>query len=306
MIGSLQTSVNIGWEPGENATEAKVKKECIPLTILKYPLFVSDIDGTLINRVKKIPDANKQNLATYRQHGGLFTLATGRSYIEAKHFIKELQIQLPVILCNGALIYDPSTDVLSPMATMERELVFDTLTELKKWEVLDIFVYTLDRVYATGISSHSRSAIEVKEFPLELIDTFDHIPQVPLIKLVAVAKEEAMQPFRQWMRQVNYPGELVQSADNYFEILPSNVSKGNAVQSLAEKLNLTIEQCAVIGDHLNDLSMVEVAGISAAVANAHSKLIQAARHVMPSNEDAGVAHFIRHHLLTTIPQAQGQ
>lgn len=277
------------------------------MSILKYPLFVSDIDGTLVNRVKKIPDANKQTLAAFRRHGGLFTLATGRSYIEAKHFIEELEVQLPVILCNGALIYDPSTDVLSPTATIEREIVFDTLVELEKLkEVFDIFVYTPERVYATGISSFSRSAIEEGEFPMEMIDTFDHIPQVPLIKLVVVSKEETMQQFRKWMHQVNHPLELVQSADSYFEILPSNVSKGNAVRSLAERLDLTVEQCAVIGDHLNDLPMVKVAGISAAVANAHPKLVQAARHVMPSNEDAGVAHFIRRHLLATAPQAQGQ
>lgn len=277
------------------------------MSILKYPLFVSDIDGTLVNQMKKIPDANKETLAAFRHHGGLFTLATGRSYIEAKHFIEELEIRIPVILCNGALIYDPSTDVLSPMATIEREIIFDTLVELeKRKEVLDIFVYTLDRVYATGISSFSRSAIEEGEFPLELIDTFDHIPQVPLIKLVMVSKEETMQQFRKWMLQVNHPLELVQSADYYFELLPSNISKGNAVRSLAEKMDLTMEQCAVIGDHLNDLSMVEVAGISAAVANAHPQLVQAARHVMPSNEEAGVAHFIRRHLLTTTPQAQGQ
>lgn len=54
------------------------------------------------------------------------------------------------------------------------------LVELEKLkEVFDIFVYTPERVYATGISSFSRSAIEEGEFPMEMIDTFDHIPQFP-------------------------------------------------------------------------------------------------------------------------------
>lgn len=277
------------------------------MSILRYPLFVSDIDGTLINREKKIPDANKQTLSAFRRHGGLFTLATGRSFLEAKRFIEEMDVRLPVILCNGALVYDPSTETLSPTATIERRVVFDTLADLEKLtDILDIFVYTLDRVYATGISPLSRAAIEEGEFPLELITHFSRLPQVPWIKLVLVAKKETMPQIHAWTKTVDYPLEFVQSSDHYFEILPRNASKGNAVRTLAERLDLETQQCAVIGDHLNDLSMVEVAGNSAAVANAHPKLVQAARHVMPSNDEAGVAHFVRHHLLSTIPQAQGQ
>lgn len=276
------------------------------MSILRYPLFVSDIDGTLINRARKIPAANKQTLSTFRRHGGLFTLATGRSFAEAERFIKGMDVQLPVILCNGALIYTPSTERLSPTATIERGMVFDILADLEKMtEILDVFVYTLDRVYATEVSPLSQAAIEEGEFPLELLTHFSQLPQVPWIKLVVVAKKETMPQLHAWTKTVDYPLEFVQSSDHYFEILPRHASKGNAVRNLAERLDLGTEQCAVIGDHLNDLSMVQVAGNSAAVANAHPKLVQAAQHLMPSNEEAGVAHFVRHHLLTGVSQAQG-
>ncbi|PTX63315.1 hypothetical protein C8P63_104160 [Melghirimyces profundicolus] len=277
------------------------------MSILKYPLFVSDIDGTLVNQMKEIPEANKKTISTFRHQGGLFTLATGRSYMEAKRFIEEMDVRLPVILCNGGVIYDPATDRLQPTAAIERSMVFDALADLEKLtDILDIFIYTTDKVYATGISPQTQAQIETGEFPLELVGSYHHLPEVPWIKMVVVAEPQHMPQLHAWTETVDYPLEFVQSSENYFEILPQNVSKGNAVRQLAERFDLHPGQCAAIGDHLNDLSMVEMAGDSAAVANAHPKLIQAARRIVPSNEAAGVAHFVRHHLLAPVSQAQSQ
>ncbi|SMO93071.1 HAD family hydrolase [Melghirimyces algeriensis] len=276
------------------------------MSILQYPMLVSDIDGTLVNRTKKIPAENKQTLFTFRRQGGLFTLATGRSYPEAKRFIKEMDVQLPVILCNGGILFDPATNVLKPTATIDRIIVLDTLADLEKLTgILDIFVYTLDKVYGKDISPLSQSAIEEGEFPLELIQSFHRLPKTPWIKIVIVAKEDAAPHLQHWAQNMDYPLELVQSSQYYYELLPLNVSKGNAVRKLAERYDLDVGQCAAIGDHLNDLSMIQVTGASAAVANAHPTLMQAAQQIVPSNDEAGVAHFIRNHLLSTVSYVQG-
>jgi hydroxymethylpyrimidine pyrophosphatase-like HAD family hydrolase len=94
-----------------------------------------------------------------------------------------------------------------------------------------------------------------------------------------------------------FPLDCILSSDEYFEILPSGISKGNAVLQLLESIHLQAGQAAAIGDHLNDLSMLEIVGLPAAVANAHPLVLQqAAVHVPPHHQD-GVQHFIQHHLL---------
>jgi len=277
------------------------------LSPLKYPLFVSDIDGTLVTEDKKIPVANKESISAYRDQGGRFTLATGRSYPEAKPFIEEMDIRLPVILCNGGVLYDPASGHLEATATIEREILNRTLRELnQRTDLLDLFVYTLDRVFTTRLSPFSQALLQSGDFPLELIPRFEALPEGPWIKLVAVAEPETMPQLHAWADTVDDPLEFVQSSENYFEILPPRVSKGNALSKLARRYGFAPEQCAAIGDHLNDLSMVKTAGQSAAVANAHPQLIQAARQIVPSNEEAGVAHFVRQSLLATAPHAQGQ
>lgn len=266
--------------------------------MLKYPLLVTDIDGTLLANNRQIPATNRRSIFSFRQVGGLFTLATGRSYSESKRFIDKLDLDLPVILCNGAVSYEPATQTLKPISTLENDLLHSILEEIKKLNTnADLFVYTLDTFYATHVGPLAQRGMESEDFQLERISSFDQLPRLPWIKIVAVADHGDMRQLRKWSEAADFPVEFVQSSDHYFEVLPLGTSKGNAVKRLAEKLDLSVMQAATIGDHCNDLSMIRVAGLSAAVSNAHPELLQAAKVIVPSNEEYGVSHFIRNYLL---------
>jgi Cof subfamily protein (haloacid dehalogenase superfamily) len=278
------------------------------LSMTNYAMFVSDIDGTLVTRTKEIPIANRESIAAFREQGGYFTLATGRSYLEAKRFIRELRLDLPVILCNGGVLYEPATKELTAVASLNRELLFRLLKELKRWKgEINTFVYALERIYATTISPSLQQALEQynDEFPLEMIPTFNALPHTPVIKVVVVAEPHTMAKLHTWSTTWKAPIETVQSSENFFEILPQGISKGNAMEQIAKRYRIHTHQCAVIGDHMNDLSMVKKAGLSAAVANAHPHLLHAAQHVVPSNDEAGVSHFLDHYVLRAREVMQG-
>ena len=267
---------------------------------LPYPFFVSDIDGTLLDDKRQISEANKNAIASFRKSGGVFTLATGRTYMEAKRFIGELEIQVPVILCNGAAMYDPVSNKQIPVKTFERQMILQLMKEWKKTipPQVDIFVYGLDRVYGTNIGYVTQASID-EGFEPEIISSFDKLPDIPYLKVVAIAEKEEMKAMLDWSKQRSdaFPLDCILSSDEYFEILPSGISKGNAVLQLLESIHLQAGQAAAIGDHLNDLSMLEIVGLPAAVANAHPLVLQqAAVHVPPHHQD-GVKHFIQHHLL---------
>ncbi|SDX49941.1 hypothetical protein SAMN05444487_12039 [Marininema mesophilum] len=279
---------------------------------LTYPLFVSDIDGTLISSDQlihdanlKVPDANLKSIEEFRRQGGLFTLATGRSYAEAKRLIEFLDIQLPVILCNGGMLYHPKTDQLTPVATLEQTVVTEIISQLTSIvPSMDLLVYTTDRIYSTGLSPIVQAVLQ-SDFdtedlmPLENLASFADLPTVPWIKICVVGENRWMKDLHKWADSTPFSLEVVQSSDNFFEILPVGVSKGAAVVALAESLGLPPRSAAVIGDHMNDLSMTKVAGTSAAMANAHPSLLQAADHITLSNDEAGLSYFINNHLLST-------
>lgn len=74
---------------------------------MKYKMVVADADGTLLNDKKEITAATKSSIKKFRNIGGIFTLATGRGILSATPYINELNIDVPVILFNGCIIYDP-------------------------------------------------------------------------------------------------------------------------------------------------------------------------------------------------------
>ena len=272
------------------------------MDILPYPFFVSDIDGTLLDDKREISEANKSAIASFQKSGGVFTLATGRTYMEAKRFIEELEIQVPVILCNGAAMYDPVSNRQIPVKTFDRKTI---LQLMKEWNQtipsqVDIFVYGLDQVYGTKIGYVTQASID-EGFEPEIISSFAKLPDIPYLKIVAIAEKEDMKELQRWSQQQNIrelPIDCILSSDQYFEILPSGVSKGNALTQLLKSIQFETHQAAAIGDHLNDLSMLEIVGLPAAVANAHPLVLQQASvHVPPHYED-GVHHFIEHHLLS--------
>ena len=73
---------------------------------MKYKMIISDVDGTLLDENHQIPEENKNAIKRYIESGGLFSLATGRTEKSAVSIQRELSINIPVILYNGARITD--------------------------------------------------------------------------------------------------------------------------------------------------------------------------------------------------------
>ncbi|WP_245891669.1 HAD family hydrolase [Planifilum fimeticola] len=272
--------------------------------MLAYPFLVSDIDGTLLNNRKEIPPLIRREIAHYRQAGGLFTLATGRNFTETERFIRELDIDLPVILCNGALVYNPATRELMPLAHLSDDLVREIVKDMPHLSRrIDFFVYTSHHIYTTRIGPLSSEGLQNEELKLEVIPSFETLLNQNWVKIAAVSDEEGIKELRRWLEQTKLPFTFVQSSDHYYEILPPGVSKGAALQRVAEQLNLSTKQAAAIGDHLNDLPLFQTVGLSAAVSNAHPEVLHAADVIVPSNEEFGLSHFIQNHLFRPPRQA---
>jgi Cof subfamily protein (haloacid dehalogenase superfamily) len=90
---------------------------------------------------------------------------------------------------------------------------------------------------------------------------------------------------------------VVKSAPYFLEFLNKKVNKGVGVKLLAEELGIDMKDVICVGDHENDLEMVQYAGLGVAMENAIDKLKDAANFVTTSNDDDGVAHVINKFIL---------
>ena len=90
---------------------------------------------------------------------------------------------------------------------------------------------------------------------------------------------------------------FLRTGDGIIELNSIHASKGNALCTLCKKLGISMENVLAIGDNENDISMLQAAGISAAMENAEDDVKQAAKFVAGHNEEDGAAHFLEEWVL---------
>lgn len=266
---------------------------------LNYELLVSDMDGTLLNDQSQLAAATKQAIARYQQAGGQFTIATGRSLIECEPFRQELALELPVILCNGAVLYFPQTKEIRVIHTLAHNTVDQLLTDiLAIHPELNLLLFTSTQIYALQINADKvaeLARIGIETVPFTTLDQIDE----PLLKIQMISRPQDGQTLFDLLSRKGLHDvcDFVQSHEYYFEILPKGISKGSTLQKLNELLEIPATRTAAIGDQCNDIAMLEHAGLAATVANAHHLAKQHADVQVPSNDQDGVAYFIDEILL---------
>ena len=72
-------------------------------------LFVTDLDGTLLTKEERVSEYSREKLNRMIERGLMFTYATARSYESAQKAVAGLELNIPVVLYNGGLIYHPKT-----------------------------------------------------------------------------------------------------------------------------------------------------------------------------------------------------
>ena len=82
------------------------------------------------------------------------------------------------------------------------------------------------------------------------------------------------------------------------EITSAEADKGTALLQLADLMGIRRDEVMAMGDGDNDYSMMKAAGISVAVANADRRIMEAADHRAPSNDEDGVADAVDRFVLT--------
>jgi len=90
------------------------------------------------------------------------------------------------------------------------------------------------------------------------------------------------------LRSLGLEAEIVVSGEHWVDVMRPGVNKGRALIRLQHELKITREQTMAFGDYLNDAEMLDAAGHSYAMSNAHPSIRARARHIAPSNEEAGV------------------
>ena len=272
-------------------------------------IIALDLDGTLLDSQKRLSAANRAALEEAAAHGVQIVPTTGRFFGMMPQAVRDLPFVRYAITINGAQVYDRKTDAAIIRDEIPLGMALELMRMLDGYDVI-YDCYRANWGWMTAALQAKAETYATDAHYLQMIRTFRR----PVADLEATAGDGDVQKVMLFAR--NTPGseavtkaiaaEIAQrfptikvtaSTWNNLELNIASAHKGNALKRLAEHLGLTLANCMALGDGMNDLTMIEAAGLGVAMANAHPRVRAAADQVTHSNDEDGVAYAIRENLV---------
>lgn len=261
---------------------------------MKYKMVVSDVDGTLVDSRQTILPANLAVIRRFQELGGLFTLATGRTEYSANVFFADLGINAPAILYNGGGIFDVIKKMFVFESLLTQAAVAIVYEALEQYDDLNPIFYSklghplvrsLNRVI---LGNMIKDSVQCRAFKAP-----EEVLEIPVRKVLVIGEPSDLVSLAEKVKRKMAEINIVRSEETYLEFLPMGVSKGAALTYLARHLGIHMKEIVAIGDNLNDLELLQTAGMGVAVANAHEELKKVASYISPhTNEEGAVAEAI--------------
>ena len=264
---------------------------------MNYKLFVADMDGTLLNDNKELSAKNIQTIKKLQDFGIKFAVATGRHDSMIKSYLKHLDLHVPVISCNGAIVREPFSGQIFLSEALPKEQSLDVI-DICKDSNADFHIYGLESIYGEKLSHKMLYYYNLnRTLPSEERTKLVVVPDCkdivlngsePLYKFLIIS-DRNKDLLDILGRLANIEGLTVcQSMPKLCDAMKEGISKANALQMLSKSLGIKRNEIVAIGDQCNDIDLIEYAGLGIAVANAEDALKEKADIVMVSNnnEDA--------------------
>jgi 5-amino-6-(5-phospho-D-ribitylamino)uracil phosphatase len=282
--------------------ECETGKGAVSLKVV----YISDLDGTLLNQDAECPAYTVATLNELIGRGLWFGAATARTAVSAIKILSGIHINVPLILMNGVCIYD---------LREARYLQIEAVPALARKQMLDVigecrlpgFVYTmqgdcLSTYYENADSPYARAFIDerVRKYGkvFTKVENFAQLGQENLIYYsVSNTKDKLIDTWRGLSSiaglRVEFYHDIYGDNNWYLEACSRRASKQNAIQLLRDTCGF--DRVVGFGDNLNDLPLFAACDESYAVGNAKPEVKGKARAVIGSNLEEGVARWLASH-----------
>lgn len=264
---------------------------------IKYPLIVSDFDGTLVKNDGTISEFTKKVLTEYIENGGKFAISTGRMPEGIISRAKELGLKGVVCCGQGTALVDIQTREVLSTGVIQNEIAVKICEKMESMG-LHIHVYDLWTYYSNMDDAPLKLYESIVKCKAQVVDkqpisAFVKQTGLAPFKLLAMVEEKDAVRVMEELASENFQDCVVtRSSPFLIEVNTSKFSKGTAVAFLAKIYGVDLKDTLAIGDQQNDITMLETAGRGFAVQNA-DEIVKAHAEVFPfTNDEDAVAKII--------------
>lgn len=267
-----------------------------------YKLLALDLDGTVLNSENKISQPLLQCIQKLTDDI-IVMIITGRHHTAAKPYYDQLNLNTPIICCNGTYIYDYQASSVTYENSISKTHAREFLSLCDQYSLKKIMYITDSMLYdefnpmAHMETLHHWSLSFPKNDRPSILKISDFETPIKennyVWKFVVEGKDKNVSEFSKHpFIQKEFVAE--QSFASRFDYARKGNSKGNRLTQYIESLGILPEQVVAIGDNHNDISMIEIAGMGVTLDHAEDVVKKAANVVISTNNDDqhGLANFI--------------
>ena len=284
-----------------------------------YKLITVDLDGTMLNSYGIVTENTKNVIKNVINKGTDVIIASGRPIDSIKTIAKEIGSENYFIAGNGALVYDIKNDEVVYEKYMPKEKVLEII-KICEENSITYNVYTDETILATSLKynvlyyhKENLKKEEDKKTNISIVkDMYDYVKNMNNAKFLKITICDDMKSvFNSILKKINKVKDvevldvshmsrktITQGTEEipieyyYTEITYKDVDKWNAIEFLAEKINIKREEIIAIGDNINDKKMIEESGLGIAMKGSTPYVTEVAKYITDTNNDEGVAKAI--------------
>ncbi len=264
-------------------------------------LYISDLDGTLLNSHSQISQTSKEMLNRLITQDGInFSIATARTPATVVQLMEGIDYRLPLVVMTGSAMWQ---DGLVNQCYLRAEEV-EYLSALCRKHGVRPFFYTyngriIESYHLPLMNDYEQRFVEQRcNSPFKKFVFHNAMPQDKkehTMLVFAAADYDHMglvyaEASKHLKCAMTYYRDIFNPKIGFLEVMGEGVSKARAVERLIEQTHAS--RVVVFGDSPNDLSMRKVANVFVAPANAAEEVRQVADEVTLSNDDDCVARWI--------------
>lgn len=241
-------------------------------TMHDIKLIALDIDGTLLNGQQAVSHNTQLEIQRAVSQGVHVMLCTGRPADFCYNVMDRLDLNGYLITVSGGEVWTPERKLHD--RRLHDPAMMEALCAQGKEMGLNMWLISTKKVYENGIypeDFHNESWLKIGFHT-------DDPSKLTAMKQTLLTHEGL---------------ELTNSHPSNIEVNPAGVSKAAALEKVCALLNITLDNVMAVGDSLNDLTMIEQAGIGVAMGNAQDAIKEAADYITETNNHDGVAQAIK-------------
>lgn len=268
-------------------------------------IYITDLDHTFLRNDLSVSSFT-QEVWNSMAHDSILSVATARTYKKTAQFLKNIHVNAPMILLDGALIATMDKKIIDTKF-INKEVADAIIDEGGKFGIYPFVLALANKtnlneafLYSTILNEHQKEVLTRYSEDDNLQEHKDIRGMDENFKIVYMGEEQLLRKlalhveaiFGATLKYILAPEAYV--GCYFLTILHKDADKSHGIKSVSEYVDFDLSKLTVFGDNFNDLGMFELAGNSIAVANAQEGVKKLADIILPhTNDEDAVAKYLK-------------